>query len=148
MPSKHKGHPTIAFRPSSPWQYSLIEERAKLSGLYKKDFIVRSCIYSNICMVGKKENIERIVDSVEEMQITMKEIVSQLSAGDFSVSEESYEEFRNDMLALAVTVVDILNGAAYLFEKKPDKDNQHWKMDLEREQFREMLSVEKESDDS
>lgn len=83
-----------------------------MSGLYKKDFIVRSCIYSNICMVGKKENIERIVDSVEEMQITMKEIVSQLSAGDFSVSEESYEEFRNDMLALAVTVVDILNGAA------------------------------------
>lgn len=54
MPSKHKGHLTIAFRPSSPWQYSLIEERAKLSGLYKKDFIVRSCIYSNICMVGKK----------------------------------------------------------------------------------------------
>ena len=82
------------------------------------------------------------------MQITMKEIVSQLSAGDFSVSEESYEEFRNDMLALAVTVVDILNGAAYLFEKQPDKDNQHWKMDLELEQFREMLRVEKESDDS
>ena len=99
-------------------------------------------------MVGKKENIERIVDSVEEMQITMKEIVSQLSAGDFSVSEESYEEFGNDMLALAVTVVDILNGTAYLFEKKPDKDNQHWKMDLELEQFREMLRVEKESDDS
>ena len=52
------------------------------------------------------------------------------------------------MLALAVTVVDILNGATYLVEKKPDKDNQHWKMDLELEQFREMLRVEKESDDS
>jgi len=99
-------------------------------------------------MVGKKENIERIVASVEEMQITMKEIVSQLSADDFSVSKESYEEFRNDMLALAVTVVDILNGAAYLFKKKPDMDNQHWKMDLELEQFREMLRVEKENEDS
>ena len=97
--------------------------------------------------LSNKFNFERIVDSVEEMQITMKEIVSQLSAGDFSVSEESCEEFRNDMLALAVTVVDILNGAAYLFKKKPDKDNQHWKMDLELEQFREMLRIEKEDED-
>ena len=49
---------------------------------------------------------------------------------------------------MAVRVVDIVNGTEYLFEKKPDKDNQHWKMDLELEQFREMLRVEKESDDS
>lgn len=62
MPSKHKGHTTIAFRPSSSWQYVLIEERAKLSGLYKKDFIIRSCIYSNICVVGKKETVQRIMD--------------------------------------------------------------------------------------
>ena len=49
---------------------------------------------------------------------------------------------------VSFTESGILNGAAYLFEKKPDKDNQHWKMDLELEQFREMLRVEKESDDS
>lgn len=46
MPGKHN-NPTIAFRPSS-WQRALIEERADASGMYKRDFITRSCIYSNI----------------------------------------------------------------------------------------------------
>lgn len=35
MPGKHN-KPTIAFRPSSSWQYSLINERVKLSGMAKR----------------------------------------------------------------------------------------------------------------
>lgn len=139
MPSKHKGHPTIAFRPSTPWQYALIEERAMLSGMKKKDFYIRSCIYSNICVIGRKENVQKIVDAIQEMSMTMKEIVSQLQTGDFVLSEHSYMELRNDLLALSVTVVDILNGAAYLYNKKPDRDNEQWKKNLELEQFREVL---------
>lgn len=76
MPGKHK-EPTIAFRPSA-WARAIIEQRATLSGIYKKDFITRSCVYSNIVMVGKKENIQRIVDSLQEMQIVMKEIAGQV----------------------------------------------------------------------
>lgn len=70
MPGKHKNS-TIAFRPSE-WARAVIDQRAELSGIYKKDFITRSCVYSNIVMVGKKENIQRIVDSLQEMQIVMK----------------------------------------------------------------------------
>ena len=84
MPGKHK-NPTIAFRPSD-WQRALIEERAAMSGHYKKDFIIRSCIYSNIVVVGNQANIKRIVDALQEMQCTMKEIVRQLQSGDFSLS--------------------------------------------------------------
>lgn len=84
MPGKHK-NPTIAFRPSG-WQRALIEERAAMSGHYKKDFIARSCIYSNIVVVGNQVNIKRIVDALQEMQCTMKEIVRQLQSGDFSLS--------------------------------------------------------------
>lgn len=138
MPGKHKNL-TIAFRPSG-WQRALIEERAAMSGHSKKDFIIRSCIYSNIVVVGKQENVKRIVDELQEMQCTMKEIVRQLQSGDFSLSEDAYEEMKEDYLAMAITVVDIVNGAAYLFDKTPDADNQHWKADLELEQFREMLN--------
>jgi hypothetical protein len=35
-----------------------------------------------------------------------------------------------------------LNGAAYLFQKEPDQDNQHWKADLELEQLRKTLELE------
>lgn len=142
MPSNHKGHPTIAFRPSTSWQYDLIDKRAWLSGMHKKDFIIRSCIYSNICMVGTKENIQRIVDALQEMQLVMKEIVGQLRADDFLLSNENLREFRNDLLAVSITAVDIVNGAAYLFGKEADRDNQHWKAELELEQFRSILNLE------
>ncbi len=137
MPGKHKD-PTISFRPSD-WQKSLIEERAALSGHYKKDFIIRSCIYSNIVVVGKKENVKLIVDSLQEMWYVMKEIAGQLESGDFFLPDDSYRKLKSDYLALIITIVDIVNGAAYLFDKAPDVDNQHWKADLELEQFRSVL---------
>ena len=140
MSGKHK-NPTIAFRPSD-WQRALIEERAAMSGHNKKDFITRSCIYSNIVVVGNQINVKRIVDALQEMQYTMKEIVRQLQSGDFSLSESTYKEMREDYLAMVITVVDIVNGAAYLFDRIPDTDNQHWKADLELEQFRRILSLE------
>lgn len=139
MPGKHKNG-TISFRPSQ-WERAMIDERVRLSGMHKKDFYARSCIYGKICMVGSKENIQNIVDNVHELAYTMKEIVSQLQAGDFLLSEESYEEFRMDALALAVTLVDILDGAAYLFNKEPETVNDHWKEELE--QMEEALKEER-----
>lgn len=58
MPGIHK-NPTLAFRPSA-WERALIEERAAMSGMPKKDFISRSCIYSNVVVVGKKETVQAI----------------------------------------------------------------------------------------
>ena len=43
----------------------------------------------------------------------MREIARQLQSGDFSLSEDAYKEMKEDYLAMAVTVVDIVNGAAY-----------------------------------
>lgn len=77
----------------------------------------------------------------------MKEIVRQLQSGDFSLSGDAYKEMKEDYLAMAITVVDIVNGAAYLFGKEPDTDNQHWKADLELEQFRKVLNLENSADD-
>ena len=143
MPGKHKDT-TIAFRPSA-WARAIIEQRARLSGIYKKDFITRSCVYSNIVMVGKKENIQRIVDSLQEMQSVMREIAGQIQSGDFSLSEGSYQELKEDYLSLVVTVVDIVDGAAYLFEKEPPCDRRNWKAELELEQYRNVLGLKRES---
>lgn len=125
MPGKHN-NPTISFRPSS-WERALIEKRADASGMYKKDFITRSCIYSNIVVVGKREHVQHIVDELRETQLVIKEIAEQIQSGNFSLSDESYMELKEDYLAFAITMVDILNGAAYLFNKKPDSDSRHWK---------------------
>lgn len=135
MPGEHK-EPTIAFRPSA-WARAIIEQRASLSGIYKKDFITRSCVYSHITMVGKKENIQRIVNSLQEMQMVMREIAGQVQSGDFSLSNEGYQELKRDYLAFVLTVIDIVDGAAYLFDKEPPASRRNWKAELE--QFRHVL---------
>ena len=140
MPSHHKGHPTIAFRPSE-WARALIDQRAALSGLYKKDFITRSCVYSNIVIVGKEENIQRIVDAVRELRTVMIEIAGQIQSGDFILSDESYEELKQDYLALAITLVEILDGAAYLFDKTPPENRRNYKAELELEDLRAVLEI-------
>lgn len=140
MPGQHK-ESTIAFRPSA-WARAIIEQRAALSGLYKKDFITRSCVYSHISVVGKRENIQRIVDALQEMQMVMREIAGQIQSGDFSLSDEGYQELKNDYLALVLTVVDIADGAAYLFEKERPAKRRNWKAELELEQYRHVLELD------
>ena len=142
MPGKHKNE-TIAFRPS-PWAKAIIEQRAALSGMYKKDFLTRSCVYSNIVVVGTKENIQRIVDSLQEMQDVMKNIANQINSGNIQLNSDSYEELKTDFLALAITVAEIANGAAYLFNKSPPDNPRDWKAELELEQYRHVLEQEQD----
>lgn len=146
MPGIHKDA-TIAFRPSA-WTRAIIEQRATLSGLYKKDFITRSCIYSNIVVVGKKENIQRIVDSLQEMQMIMMKIAGQIQSGGCSLSEKGYQELKRDYLALVVTIVDIIDGAAYLFDKESPADRRNWKAELELEQYRHVLELDNGKEDA
>jgi len=123
MPSNHKGQPTISFR-LRPWQRALIEERAKLSGMSKNEFIVRSCIYSHICLVGKKENIQAIVDKTHNMAVLLNETTDLVKAGDFCIEDDSYIEMKRDFLAFLITLTDILNGAAHLWENDPSEDSE------------------------
>jgi len=51
------------------------------------------------------------------------------------LSKDSYGELKKDYLALTVTVVDIVNGAAYLFEKEAPQNQRNWKAELELEQL-------------
>ena len=140
MPGKHR-NPTIAFRPSR-WARALIEARAKLSGLYKKDFLTRCCVYSNIVVTGTPDNIQRIVDSLQDTQATLKVMADDLRSGEFYLSKGNYDELREDLLALTVTMIDIIDGAAYLFNKSPPERNINWKLELERKDLREALKNE------
>ena len=47
-----------------------------------------------------------------------------------------------DYLAFIITMVDILNGAAYLFEQVPRTDNRYWKEQQEIQEYSEALKKE------
>lgn len=120
----------------------MIEERVRSSGLYKKDFIARSCIYSNIVVVGTKQRVQYLVEELREMQIVMREITEQILSGDFCLSEDGYKELKVDYLAFVITMVDILNGAAYLFDQNPEIDNRFWKKQQEIQEYKAVLKEE------
>lgn len=140
MPGKHK-YPTISFRPNT-WERAIIEQRAALSGMHKKDFIAQSCMYAGITVEGHQENVQRIIDAVHDMQTEIRGIAGQIQSGNFTLLDESWQEMKEDYLALAVTLVDIIDGAAYLFEKEPPSVRRKWKAELELEQMREMLGLD------
>lgn len=137
MPGTHK-NPTISFRPSE-WERAIIEQRVAVSGMYKKDFIAQSCIYSKIIIEDSRDVIQRILDAIHNLQIDIREIAGQMQSGDFILSNKSYQELKLDYLAFMVTIVDILDGAAYLFEAEQPVGRRNWKAELELEQLRDAL---------
>ena len=72
MSNQHK-HPTISFRISDA-ERKQIEARILASGMMKKDYFVRSCIYNRICVVGKKENIYPLVQTVNALYLKLLEL--------------------------------------------------------------------------
>ena len=72
----------------------------------------------------------------------MREITEQILSGDFCLSEDGYKELKADYLAFVITMVDILNGAAYLFDKNPEIDNRYWKKQQKIQEYKAVLKEE------
>ena len=89
---------TIAFRVNS-YEKASIEERIKASGMRKQDYIVRSCIYNRVCVVGKKENIEVLRSELQEMQTVLEEVAKDLKAEKSAISKEGIESMIERYLA-------------------------------------------------
>jgi hypothetical protein len=117
--AERKRELTVSFRPSKE-QKIAIEKRAELSGLTKNNYIIRSCMYNRIVVVGKKENIKKLIDELQEMNNVMTEIAGQIMSGNFILEGESFNEMKEEYLALVRTIVDYINGAEYLFDTKSD----------------------------
>ena len=120
MSNQHK-HPTISFRISDA-ERKQIEARILASGMMKKDYFVRSCIYNRICVVGKKENIYPLVQTVNalylqllEMQIAFTECCKEQTLSHLPNSDE-IKELQTDYNNMLTAIIDLLDGAKYLWE--------------------------------
>ncbi|MDD4371128.1 MAG: hypothetical protein PHD56_08650 [Anaerostipes sp.] len=128
MSGVHK-YPTISFR-ISPRERDEIEAKIIASGMTKKDYFVRSCIYNRVCVVGKKELIYKLVEELKNMQINISDVVSQFEQQEILLSDEGLEQMRNDCLDILKAILWMLDGAKYLWqgtentkEKSPDSGN-------------------------
>ena len=124
MSGTHK-YPTISFR-ISPREREEIEAKIFASGMKKKDYFVRSCIYNRVCVVGKKETVYQIVEKLQEMQNRMEELAGQIKGGKPEAATEEIKELQTSYEDMLKAILWMLDGAKYLWqgntngeEKKP-----------------------------
>ena len=128
MSGTHK-YPTISFRISSRDREE-IEAKILASGMKKKDYFVRSCIYNRVCVVGKKETVYQIVEKLQEMQSHMEELAGQIKGEKPEVTTEEISELQTSYEDMLKAILWMLDGAKYLWqgstnreEKSPDSGN-------------------------
>ena len=125
MSRVHK-YPTISFR-ISPREREEIEAKILASGLSKKDYFVRSCIYNRVCVVGKKELVYQLVEELKVMQTNIREVAEQFEQSEISLTPEGLEDMKNDCLDMLKAILWLLDGAKYLWQggnkKSPNSGN-------------------------
>ena len=120
MSNQHK-HPTISFRISDA-ERKQIETRILASGMMQKDYFVRSCIYSRICVVGKKETIYPLVQTVNALYLQLLDMQKEFieccepSALNNLPTSDEIKVLQTDYNNMLTAIIDLLDGAKYLWE--------------------------------
>lgn len=123
MSNKHK-NPTIRFRITDA-ERKQIEARVLASGMMKKDYFVRSCICNCICncicVVGKKETIYPLVQTVNALYLQLLQMQKAFTAPnctpDTLPSSEAIKELQTEYTNMLIAIIDLLDGAKYLWEE-------------------------------
>lgn len=116
MPGVHK-KPTISFR-ISDYERREIEAKIKASGMLKKDYFVRSCIYNHVCVVGKKEMVYVLVEELQKMQQVLHQLYEQILSEDIQITSQEIQELQLDYKYMLKAILWMLEGARYLWEEK------------------------------
>ena len=118
MSNRHKNK-TISFRITEA-ERQQIEARILASGMMKKDYFVRSCIYNHICVVGKKETIYPLVQTVNTLYLQLLEMqkafTTTVDTSDTLPSSEAIMELQTEYTYMLTAIIDLLDGAKYLWE--------------------------------
>ena len=117
MSNKHK-KPTISFRITDA-ERRQIEARILASGMKKQDYFVRSCIYNRICVVGKKETIYPLVQTVNALYLQLLEMqkaFTTTSTSDMLPSSDEIKKLQTEYTNMLTAIIDLLDGARYLWE--------------------------------
>ena len=97
-----------------------IEGRILASGMMKKDYFIRSCIYNHICVVGKKETIYPLVQTVNALYLQLLEMQKAFTSSDRNIdtlpSSDEINELQIEYTNMLTAIIDLLNGAKYLWE--------------------------------
>ena len=114
MSGVHK-NPTISFR-ISDYERREIEAKIKASGMLKKDYFIRSCIYNRVCVVGKKETVYVLVQELQNMQKNLRKLYNAFLSTEIQTMDLEIQELQLDYEYMLKAIIWMLDGARYLWE--------------------------------
>ena len=118
MSNRHKNK-TISFRITEA-ERQQIEARILASGMMKKDYFIRSCIYNRICVVGKKETIYPLVQTVNALYLQLLEMQKAFTSSDRNIdtlpSSDEINKLQTECTNMLTAIIDLLDGAKYLWK--------------------------------
>ena len=85
----------------------------------KQDYFVRSCIYNRICVVGKRETIYPLVQTVNALYLQLLEMqkaFTSTSTSDMLPSSDEIKELQTEYTTMLTAIIDLLDGTKYLWE--------------------------------
>ena len=106
---------------SKSLSHSASGARIATSEILKKDYFVRSCIYNHICVVGKKETIYPLVQTVNALYLQLLEIQKafvgyyQNQNPDNLPTSNEITELQTSYNNMLSAIIDLLDGAKYLW---------------------------------
>ena len=111
--NRHKNK-TISFRITEA-ERKQIEARILASGMMKKDYFIRSCIYNRICVVGKKETIYPLVQTVNALYLQLLEMQKAFTGADVDTVVTAISDTLPSSEAIKYLQTEYINMLSALF---------------------------------
>ena len=94
--------------------------------MFKFNYFIRSCIYNRICVVGKKETIYPLVQTVNALNLQLLEMQKAFTGADVDTvvtaisdtlpSSEAIKYLQTEYINMLTAIINLLDGARYLWE--------------------------------
>lgn len=125
LDKNRKRNKVVAFR-VTPQEYNTLEARIAVSGLKKNKYYIDSCLYGRVVVVGSRQNIDRLIDTVNEMELMLKILADEIKQGEHIKALEKICEVKDEYCSMLASIIELMHEADKQVNKKPlpivDKD--------------------------
>lgn len=103
--NRQRNH-TISFRVSEAEAQEL-EARIEVSGLAKNQYYIHSCLYGRIVVVGSRENVDRLIDCVHDMELMLKILLEEAEKGNVEATSREIQRVKEEYCAMLKALLEL-----------------------------------------
>lgn len=101
-----KRNHTITFRVSER-EAKELEARIEVSGLKKSLYYVHSCLYGRIVVVGSRQNVDRLIECVHDMELMLKILLEEAERGNTEAVSQELQRVKEEYCAFVKALLEL-----------------------------------------